>query len=66
MKLLTDQEIARWLREAFGRYTVTGVSVEALCHNHQNPFEGCIIADAQDRIFFLSEANEKFFAVSGD
>jgi hypothetical protein len=66
MKLLTDQEIARWLRAAFGRYPVTGVSVEAFCHNLQNPFEGYIIADAQDRILFLSEANEKFFAVSGD
>lgn len=66
MKLLTDQEISRWLREAFGRYPVTDVSVEALCHKLQNPFEGYIIVVEQDRILFLSEANEKFFAVSGD
>lgn len=65
MKLLTDQEIARRLREAFGRYPVTDVSVEALCHNLQNPFEGYIIVDERDRILFLSDANEKFFAVPG-
>ena len=55
MELLTDQEIARRLREAFGRYSVTGVPVEALCHNPQNPFEGYIIVDEQDRILFLSD-----------
>lgn len=63
MKLMTDQEIARRIREAFGRYPVTDVAVETLCHNLQNPYEGYIIVDDQDRILFLSEANEKFFAV---
>jgi transcriptional regulator with PAS, ATPase and Fis domain len=60
---MTDQEIARRISEAFGRYPVTDVAVEMLCHNLQNPYEGYIIVDDQDRILFLSDANEKFFGV---
>ncbi len=63
MKLLSDLEIARRIREAFRAYPATDVAIEALCHNLQNPFEGYIIVDDQDRILFLSEANERFFSV---
>ena len=65
MKLLTDQEIAHYFRETFKHYPITDVAIEAICHNLQNPFEGYIIVDDQDRILFLSEANEKFFSVQG-
>ena len=53
MKLLTDQDIAHRLREAFGRHPVTDVPVEALCHNLQIHFEGYNSVDGQDRILFL-------------
>ncbi|MBI5418563.1 MAG: sigma 54-interacting transcriptional regulator [Deltaproteobacteria bacterium] len=63
---MTDQEIARRIREAFRSYPATDVAIEAICYNIQNPYEGYIIVDDQDRIVFLSEANEKFFSVSGE
>lgn len=65
MRLLTDQEIADRIRDAFGQYPVSDVAIEAICHNLQNAYEGYIIVDDRNRLLFLSEANERFFSVAG-
>ncbi|MDD5761820.1 MAG: sigma 54-interacting transcriptional regulator [bacterium] len=63
MKLLNDSEIVHRIREVFRAYPITDIAVEALCHTLQSPYEGYVIVDDQERIVFLSEANEKFFSV---
>ena len=65
MRLLTEQEIADRIRDAFGQYPVSDVALEAICHNLQNAYEGYIIVDDRNRLLFLSEANERFFSVAG-